>query len=109
MRNARNELETAAIPNIRTVQHSVSAQNPSLLTRRKGRLRALRLPRLTCQQERSFTARRVRTPAELDSAPWTNPCAWWTKRDGKPLPDKDCPFQLVVPGEKRAARWGFGR
>jgi hypothetical protein len=28
-----------------------------------------------------------------------------TKRDGKPLSDKDGPFQLVVPGEKRAARW----
>jgi hypothetical protein len=28
-----------------------------------------------------------------------------TKRDGKPLSDKDGPFQLVVPGEKRGARW----
>jgi hypothetical protein len=28
-----------------------------------------------------------------------------TKRDGKPVPDKDGPFELVVPGEKRAARW----
>jgi hypothetical protein len=28
-----------------------------------------------------------------------------TKRDGKPLSEKDGPFQLVVPGEKRSARW----
>src|ERR1019366_2056078 len=28
-----------------------------------------------------------------------------TKRDGQPLSDKDGPFQLVVPGEKWAARW----
>jgi hypothetical protein len=28
-----------------------------------------------------------------------------TKRDGKALSEKDGPFQLVVPGEKRAARW----
>lgn len=27
------------------------------------------------------------------------------KRDGKPLTDKDGPFQLVAPGEKRGARW----
>ncbi|HEY1203275.1 MAG: molybdopterin-dependent oxidoreductase [Bryobacteraceae bacterium] len=28
-----------------------------------------------------------------------------TKRDGKPLSEEDGPFQLVVPGEKRNARW----
>jgi hypothetical protein len=27
-----------------------------------------------------------------------------TKRDGKPLSDSDGPFELIVPGEKRAAR-----
>jgi hypothetical protein len=27
-----------------------------------------------------------------------------TKRDEKPLSDKDGPFELVVPGEKRTAR-----
>jgi hypothetical protein len=27
------------------------------------------------------------------------------KWDGTALSDKDGPFQLVVPGEKRAARW----
>ena len=28
-----------------------------------------------------------------------------TKRDGKPLSDKDGPPELVAPGEKRNARW----
>ena len=28
-----------------------------------------------------------------------------TKRDGKPLPESDGPFELVAPGEKRNARW----
>ena len=28
-----------------------------------------------------------------------------TRRDSKPLSEKDGPFQLVVPGEKRSARW----
>jgi hypothetical protein len=28
-----------------------------------------------------------------------------TKRDGKPLSDRDGPFQLVAPGEKKNARW----
>jgi len=28
-----------------------------------------------------------------------------TKRDGKPLSEKDGPFQLVAPGEKRDGRW----
>ena len=28
-----------------------------------------------------------------------------TKRNGKPLPDDDGPFELVVPGERGNARW----
>ena len=28
-----------------------------------------------------------------------------TKRDGKALSDKDGPFELIAPGEKRGARW----
>jgi hypothetical protein len=28
-----------------------------------------------------------------------------TVRDGKLLPDKDGPFELIVPGEKRNSRW----
>jgi hypothetical protein len=28
-----------------------------------------------------------------------------TKRDGKPLSNKDGPFELIVPGEKRNSRW----
>ena len=28
-----------------------------------------------------------------------------TERDGKPLGDKEGPFRLVVPGDKRPARW----
>ena len=43
--------------------------------------------------------------AELDSTFMDKSVYVVTKRDGKPLSDKDGPFQLVVPGEKRAARW----
>jgi hypothetical protein len=43
--------------------------------------------------------------AELDPAFMDKAVYVVTKRDGKPLPGKDGPFQLVVPGEKRAARW----
>jgi hypothetical protein len=43
--------------------------------------------------------------AELDSTFMDRSVYVATKRDGKPLSDKDGPFQLVVPGEKRAARW----
>jgi hypothetical protein len=43
--------------------------------------------------------------AELDSTFMDKAVYVVTKRDGKPLPDKDGPFQLVVPGEKRGARW----
>jgi Oxidoreductase molybdopterin binding domain len=43
--------------------------------------------------------------AELDST-FTNKSAYVvTKRNGKPLSDKDGPFELLVPGEKRSARW----
>ena len=43
--------------------------------------------------------------AELDSGFMDKSVYVVTKRDGKPLSEKDGPFQLVVPGEKRAARW----
>ncbi len=43
--------------------------------------------------------------AELDSAFMDKSVYVATKRDGKPLSDKDGPFQLVAPGEKRAGRW----
>ena len=43
--------------------------------------------------------------AELDPSFMDKPVYVVTKRDGKPLTDKDGPFELVVPGEKRAARW----
>src|ERR1039457_5066388 len=43
--------------------------------------------------------------AELDSTFMDKSVYVVTKRDGKPLSDKDGPFQLVAPGEKRAARW----
>ena len=43
--------------------------------------------------------------AELDSTFMDKSVYVVMKRDGKPLSEKDGPFQLVVPGEKRAARW----
>jgi hypothetical protein len=43
--------------------------------------------------------------AELDATFMDKPIYLVTKRDGKPLSEKDGPFQLVAPGEKRAARW----
>ena len=43
--------------------------------------------------------------AELDSGFMDKAVYVVTKRDGKPLSDKDGPFQLVAPGEKRAGRW----
>jgi hypothetical protein len=43
--------------------------------------------------------------AELDSTFMDKAVYVVTKRDRKPLSDKDGPFQLVVPGEKRDARW----
>jgi len=43
--------------------------------------------------------------AELDPTFMDHAVYLVTSRDGQPLSDKDGPFQLVVPGEKRAARW----
>ena len=43
--------------------------------------------------------------AELDPTFMDKAVYVVTKRNGKPLTDKDGPFQLVVPGEKRGARW----
>lgn len=43
--------------------------------------------------------------AELDSTFMDKAVYVVTKRDGKPLSEKDGPFELVAPGEKRAGRW----
>jgi hypothetical protein len=43
--------------------------------------------------------------AELDSTFMDKAIYVVTKRDGKQLSENDGPFQLVVPGEKRSARW----
>lgn len=43
--------------------------------------------------------------AELDPSFTDRNIYLVTKRDGKPLPDRAGPFQLLVPGEKRGARW----
>jgi hypothetical protein len=43
--------------------------------------------------------------AELDSTFTDKAVYVVTKRDGNPLSDKDGPFQLVAPDEKRGARW----
>jgi hypothetical protein len=43
--------------------------------------------------------------AELDPSFMDKPVYLAVKRDGKPLPEKDGPFQLIAPGEKRGARW----
>lgn len=43
--------------------------------------------------------------AELDSSFMDKAVYVVTRRDGKPLPEKAGPFQLVAPGEKRGARW----
>ena len=43
--------------------------------------------------------------AELDSSFMDKAVYLVTKRDGKALSDKDGPFQLIAPGEKRGARW----
>jgi len=43
--------------------------------------------------------------AELDPSFTDRPVYVVTSRDGKPLPDRDGPFQLVVPDDKRPARW----
>ena len=43
--------------------------------------------------------------AELDPSLLDKEIYVVTRRDGKLLPDKDGPFQLVAPGEKRGAGW----
>jgi len=43
--------------------------------------------------------------AELDPAFSDKRVYLVTKRDGKPLSEKEGPFRIVVPDEKRAARW----
>lgn len=43
--------------------------------------------------------------AELDPTFMDKDIYVANRRDGKPLPEKDGPFQLVAPGEKRGARW----
>lgn len=43
--------------------------------------------------------------AELDPSIAEKTVYVVTKRDGKNLTDKEGPFELVVPGEKRNARW----
>jgi hypothetical protein len=42
---------------------------------------------------------------ELDPSFTDRPVYVVTSRDGKPLSDRDGPFQLVVPDDKRPARW----
>jgi hypothetical protein len=43
--------------------------------------------------------------AELDSTFMDKSVYVVTMRDGKPLSEKEGPFRLVAPGDKRAARW----
>ncbi len=43
--------------------------------------------------------------AELDSTFMDKSVYLVTKREGKPLSEKDGPFQLVAPGEKKDSRW----
>jgi len=43
--------------------------------------------------------------AELDSSFMDKPVYLVNARDGKPLSDKEGPFMLVVPDEKRNGRW----
>jgi DMSO/TMAO reductase YedYZ molybdopterin-dependent catalytic subunit len=43
--------------------------------------------------------------AELDSAFTDRAVLLADRRNGQPLPDNVAPFQLIVPGEKRPARW----
>lgn len=42
---------------------------------------------------------------ELDSGFMDKPVYMVTKREGKPLPEKDGPFEVIAPGEKRNGRW----
>jgi hypothetical protein len=43
--------------------------------------------------------------AELDSAFTSSKAILADKRDGKPLSAKEGPFRIVVPSDKRPARW----
>jgi DMSO/TMAO reductase YedYZ molybdopterin-dependent catalytic subunit len=43
--------------------------------------------------------------AELDAAFTDRVVILADKRDGAPLPDTAAPYQIIVPGEKRPARW----
>ena len=43
--------------------------------------------------------------AELDSGFMDKSVYVVTEREGQPLSDRDGPFQLVAPGEKRDGRW----
>jgi hypothetical protein len=43
--------------------------------------------------------------AELDPTFMDKAIYLLTQRDGKPLTEQEGPFRLVVPGEKRGARW----
>lgn len=46
--------------------------------------------------------------AELDPSFMDKPIYVALKRDGKPLSEKEGPFRVVAPGEKRPARWAWG-
>jgi hypothetical protein len=50
-------------------------------------------------------SRAVFSWAELDSTFMEKPVYVATKRDGIPLSKSDGPFRLVVPGDRRSARW----
>lgn len=43
--------------------------------------------------------------AELDPAFAPRPIILADSRDGKPLPDGDGPWQIIVPGERKPGRW----
>jgi hypothetical protein len=43
--------------------------------------------------------------AELDATFMEKPVYLVVRRDGKPLPAAEGPFEVVAPGEKRNARW----
>ncbi len=43
--------------------------------------------------------------AEFDDAFSSRTLLLANKIDGQPLPDKAAPYQLIVPGDKKAARW----
>jgi hypothetical protein len=57
------------------------------------------------QAEAADGYRAVFSWAELDPGIAEKPVYLVLKRDGKELADKEGPFELVVPGEKRNARW----